>query len=237
MTRAPEVKTEMDVLVDLDSLLDTRLTTLYDMSVPVYEDMIAKGTYHNRYKDSFGPITYSIFKAIYGERTKEILRLATPTNMVNTINEYFVEAFMNNKRAGGTDIPNLYINIYPYKLTDDEQLLIRTSFTTMIKNIPIFIVSMDATQLTPMWVRDNIGLLVLYNGMEWMEKQTANLNLIKTPLVNTAMFVPAVAVSDAHVKNNDMKALGELFTDLEEMGKTLIRVKFLRISNYNSILK
>ena len=79
---------KLGIFVDIDSIMDTRLTVLHSIDEDIASKQIKSGAYFTRLKDEFDYITYDMFKYIYKNRNKQHLRLATPTPMLDLIKEY-----------------------------------------------------------------------------------------------------------------------------------------------------
>lgn len=227
-----DVDSIINVLVDLDSIMDTRLPVLYAIDEDVAERAIKTGTYFSRYKDEFEYITLDIFKPIYNDRTKNVLSLATPTKMLDTISDYCSEALLQNKSTGGNGKLTIYINIFPYELSPTEYDNLASGVRYMIGDVDVKIVSMSISELTPKWVDDNLALLVLYQGLDWLEYHTAMVNIIKNPINNVALMVPATVIGNVKLKTAKSNDMIKFFTDIEEMSKTLVKLKFISIANY-----
>jgi len=220
------------VLVDLDSIMDTRLPVLYAIDENVAEKVVKSGSYFKRYKDEFEHITMDIFKPLYNDRTRNVLTLATPTKMLDTISDYCSEAILQNKKTGGEGKLTVYLNIYPYNLSVDEFDNLASGIRYMIGDVDVTIVSMSKEELTPKWVDDNLAMLVLYQGLDWLEYHTAMLNIIKNPINNVALMVPATVIGNVKLTTTKPSEIIKFFTDMEEMSKTLIKLKFIGIANY-----
>lgn len=232
-----ELDSIIHVLVDLDSIMDTRLPVLYAIDENLAERVVKNNTYFKRYKDEFEYVTVDMFKPLYNDRTKNVLSLATPTAMLDTISDYCSEAILQNKKTGGDGKLIVYVNIYPYDLSVDEFDNLASGIRYMIGDVDVSIVSMSKEELTPKWVDDNLAMLVLYQGLDWLEYHTAMLNLIKNPINNVALMVPATVIGNVKLKTTKANDIIKFFTDMEEMSKTLVKLKFIGINNYCGMLK
>jgi hypothetical protein len=232
-----DIDSVIHVLVDLDSIMDTRLPILYSIDENLAERTIKSGNYFKRYKDEFEYVTLDIFKPLYKDRTKNVLSLATPTAMLDTISDYCSEAILQNKVTGGDGKLIIYLNIYPYNLSHSEYDNLAKGLMYMIGDVEVKVVSMDKEELTPKWVDDNLAMLVLYDGLEWLEYHTAMLNIIKNPINNVALMVPATVIGNVKLTTTKASEIIKFFTDMEDMAKTLIKLKFIGVVNYCGMLK
>jgi len=228
-----ELNTPKDIFIDLDSLMDTRLPVIYQIDENLAEEELGSGKYQNRIIDEFGYISKKMFQSLYRDRNKTILGLATPTNMLKLLSDYYKELKSSNVKHGYTDTVNIYLNIYPYDLNIVETTHLANAITaTLDDDIVVKIVKMSPTELTPMWVDENLAAMVLYNGMEWVEIHTANLNLINNPLLDVGLMVPALIMT----KKNMLKTNEDLdgfFDSIESSMESLIKLKMLPAKDFS----
>jgi len=219
-----------DILVELDSLFDTRLPLVYLLSPTIASDISKDSKYITRTKDVFGYISEDIFKPIYNNRNKRLLELATPTELFTLIKEYIITANHINRSMGVEKCITMYINIHPYLLTIDEQNIMSDLIKKTIDvEVTIKLVKMNIEELTPSWVEEYACYLVMYNGLEWLNYHIANQNLANTPLIGTSLLVPSI-VSYA-TKESDITS--ELYKEFTKQMSTVIRLGFINNKYYS----
>jgi len=223
-----------NILVELDALFDTRLPLIYLISPTIAGSIAQDGSYFERVKDVFGYLSEDIFKPIYNNRNKKLLELATPTEMFTLVKEYIITANHLNRSTGGEDPVILYVNIHPYNLSLEEQeTMIDVIRDTISKDVIIKLVKMDTTELTPSWVEDNVGYLIMYHGLDWLEYHIANQNIAKTPLIGISLLIPTIV--SYVINDNDITK--ELFTTMMKQMSTVIRLGFIKNSYFSQIQK
>lgn len=217
-----------NILLDLDSLFDTRLPVVYLIDKDTAAEQHTSGSYKTRLSDSFGNIPVSVFQAFYKMRDKRLLTMALPTKMFDLINEYVLHIKYDNEVNDVSHIPIVYINIYPYKLTYMEQHYVASGIISKLKNCEVKLVNMSIPELTPEWIENNIAYMSLYNGMDWVEYHTAVNSLLKTPLLDNTLLVPTL-VSD-NIKKEDITK--ELLDDTMKNVAHYIQLALINNSYY-----
>lgn len=191
-----------NILLDIDSLFDTRLPTAFLINEKIAATQHKSGEYKKRLSDRFGDIPADVFKAFYKMRDKRMLMMALPTKMFNLINDYVLQVKYTAEAKNETAVPIVYINIYPYKLTISEQHFVASGIVTKLKNCEVKLVNMSIPEMTPTWLETNVSYMSLYNGMDWIEYHSAIGNLSKTPLLDNTLLTPTLVAPD--VKTTDV---------------------------------
>ena len=186
-----------NLMVDLDCILDTRHPVLYALDETTAMSMLDDDSYRKRVADQFGNISSDIFRVYYDNRSKSILKLATPTPMLEMIKEYADAAVTNVLNAKDNIIPTIYLNVYPYELNGDEMLALGTMLHKVIDNVVnIEVVDMDYDKLSPSFVYNNLSNLIKYDIVQWLEYHTAVGNLSKQLLLEVACTGPLIATGN-----------------------------------------
>lgn len=187
-----------NILVDLDSLLDTRLPLafIYDRENFTKEWMDSKGLkYVNRISDTFGNISADIFRQLYNKRTKHVLKYAEPTEIIGMLNEQFEEYAADPKTMQLEEPPYVIINIYPYELTMEEQYNLAKYLEQLMPTIEFEFIYKSIPKLTPNYVLDNhIGILVMYDILLWLEYNVSHYDLYQSHLLNVNCLGPNLVI-------------------------------------------
>lgn len=208
-----------NILIDLDSILDVRLAILYSL-YPNYIDTIT-ANYLKRKTDTFGNLPFTVFKAYYDKRNKHILNYGIPTNIFVILEE--VLANHNEHIAFAGDEVTLYINSYPYNLNNDEIKEFKVRIENEYKNVNIAFINYSMEDLTPEFIINNkIYTIIMYHGLEWLNKQVGLLNIVKNPLLNRELIVPALVDNLAIDKANK-----KLFEELSKRMGTILTLQFV----------
>ena len=229
MSKSKEV---LNVYTTLDTLLDTRLPVLTVMAPKIAQKVVNNMYYYSRVMDEFESIPYNMFRPLYENRSKAVLNLATPTYILETIKNYVNEAIHAAKERGESGEVNLYVNSYPYKLTEVEITNLIIGITNMLPNVNVTIIDRSPIELTPEWVDKNIAVMFDYEGLSWIELHNSLGHLIKNPLVEIALFVPALVTRTIDTINFEKK-----LKEVEEMFKPIIRLTFHPTIGFCSAIK
>lgn len=221
-----------DIIIDIDSLFDTRLPILFALSPDTMQRYLDNGEYYTRTKDSFGDIPMNVFKGFYKNRDKRILLAAKPTEMFNLLTDYITSTQLSMTSLGDMRPITIYLNTYPYNLLDDELNSILRLLNDMGDNINVKTVNYDNYNLTPKWINKNVGVVIMYDSLEWLDINISYGTLPKTPLLEILMMGPQLITGNMAVK--DIKP--DTFNTMIESMNTLIGFNFIR-TNYYCMMK
>lgn len=220
-----------NIYIELDCILDTRLPLLDTLCESTAIEMVSSGAYHNRYMDEFGNIPITLFKELYKQRNKGILKLALPTPIFEVVNMIAVR-YITDK--GNQQVPILYINTFPYSLNKEEQKNILEYLSPMFQSYIVELVYMNPeTEVVPKWVDKNVDSLIMYNGGEWIEYHNAVGNLSNCPLVLKTLVTPALVVE----KPKELKINHLLFRSVQEGVKPNINLEYIDSKYFSGIIK
>ena len=203
------MSSKKNILIDLDSILDVRLAILYSL-IPKDIDKVSK-KYVNRKSDLFHYVPYNLFKGIYDRRNKNILNYAIPTNILKVLEEV---AISDREHITRTMTDNtIYVNSYPYPLTEKEKNEFSNRITNIIPFVEIKFVFLDMEELSAKYIVENdIFTVIMYHGLDWLEKQVALFNIVDDPLVGRTLIVPAlINVPDVEVKKEMFEKTSKAF--------------------------
>lgn len=221
--------------VELDCLIDTRLSLLYDIDKDLIAGLIKDGTYHSRYRDTFGYIGSNLFNYLYKNRNSNILDNPSPTEINTFVADYCFEANQTAKGYGSNKEVTVYLNLYPYNLSEEnKELLIMGLINSVGTKINVELINKPYTEITPSFVSKNIGLMVMYNGLSWIEYFTQNNMLQTISLPDVILATPML------IKNRliiDEKELDRFFKDISKNIEPLIGLVFLPTNMFSIIVK
>ena len=222
----------LDIYIDLDVILDTRMALLYTLSEDLAVAEFTSGKYGKRVRDNFGNVSNNVFNMLFRRRNKGLLKYALPSNIFKLVNEVIVGHLTDSIT---TNYPKMYVNIYPYQLNSDEQQVVLGMISGLFKHCVYELVYMDNMKdLTPTWVKDNVKTIIKYDGLEWLENHNKLLNLTSTPLLDRTLIVPAIFTGPLP---KNVKIDSKLFISTATSIKSLIKVMFTDIYYFNSMLK
>lgn len=212
------------IYLELDSLVDTRLALLYSLNEETAIDILPE--YNIRRNDIFGNIPYRLFEELYKLRKKSILEFAIPTKILEILGMMVAEKRGDMRNMG--DKYKLYLNTYPYVLTRDEQDKFSEVITRFIPDLVVECIYESPYTLTPKYIIDkDISDIIMYNGLDWLEKHIALFNIVENPLINKTIIVPAI--------NNEVgiKVDKNLFLDMAKRLEMVITVIFVDVDYFS----
>lgn len=195
MLDTTDVRPLSNIFIDMDSLFDTKFSLLMEISKDLAYNVLKDKSYFVRKKDNFKFNTfllgYDIFHKFYKYRNKLILKNALPTKMPFVIMKEIERHFKDLRDGTCLDPFNIYINTFPYKLLDSEEEVIRSMFMIAdFKDIKVEFVYKDLKEINPKFIRNkNIELMILSNGLEWLEKVDKR-EVLKSPINKTTLILP-----------------------------------------------
>lgn len=124
MMQSPEHAPQLaSMLVELDAIYDTRAATLARISKEKYLQVLVQD-YFVRKSDHFDGVDSQQFFQLYRERDSVTLSMAMTTHVVSLLKDFVARVNIAAVSAPIKKVPNIDINIYPYKLTDKQADLI-----------------------------------------------------------------------------------------------------------------
>jgi len=214
-----------NIYLELDTILDTRHTTLYSMSPDIADKVIANKTYTNRVKDSFELITNKIFKLVYATRDKLHLLTASqtfiPEILTVTALKLSEEKRLKNTGNGSIDV---YLNCYPYELQETEINTLQALVKTMAVDSNVVVINKPPTEITPKWVRDHVGYVIMYDGISWVNYHLSTGDFLKSNLTNTTLLTPIILGEGLPASKIDEALIDDIITKL----KPLINLEYVR---------
>jgi hypothetical protein len=223
--------------IELDCLLDTRISTLLLSFGPeAVKTTLAQG-YHTRWVDKFPNISYDDFQAAYAQRDKRTIQQAIKTPLTKLIQEFVLGTNANTANTPFHHNPKIIINIHPYKLTQNEIRVVRDVVVALTKGqADIEMVSLSLEEITPRYVNNEISLLVMYDYHLWLETHSANDNFKKAACPQIGLFAPMM-FKKYPVTTEDKKIIQSLDTPVfDHIARTIspfIRAVFLPAENFS----
>lgn len=229
-----EKKKIRNIIFDIDTILDTRLPIIYILDSNIAGEIVQSGAYQARRKDNFKEISNDIFMPLYRKRNKRILELAAPTAMLNMIRAHYGDVVTEQIKS---DQPEekafLYVNIYPYSFNATELDNVKFIISKVIPKTDIRFVSMSNTELNPVWLKENVGYIFKYDGLEWLELHVGNGNLINTPLMDIHLFAAAIVNGNIPSKKID----AQLYENMISVGQTVIDLTLVHLKEFSIVTK
>lgn len=217
-------KTNNDVYINLDSILDTRLATLFKLDKKLAIDILTNNEagekYFTRHTDRFGNLSPEVFNRFYQKRDNNTILEPIPTMIMPILHSY-VGSIIENE-AG--KIVVIHLNTYPYDLNKkDTDKIVRAIMAIFNNLVDVEIINKPESEITVKFIHENIGLMVMYNGLKWVEFNMSNRNLLSLNLPDVTMLVPKLFNNNIFAKSS----IDDVFKDYEKTVQPFIQLLFL----------
>ncbi len=220
------------LLVELDCLLDTRISILSELDDNKLEEVIKQ--YHNRDIDEFPYYSFDRFKELYDNRDKNILKNALVTPIMDLIIEFVNKTLLQIINSPHHFRPKVIINIYPYDLKEEEiKNIISLIVNKTQQRATIEVINKDIKNLTIGYIKNNISIMVMYKYFEWLEYHCNIKAFEKITCPEVTLFGPSIYFKP---KQNNIDIKQDPIKSTEELASPLIGLKLLPISLFSFIL-
>lgn len=229
-----ETKQDSVIFVELDTILDTRLATLFEFGDEVAKHNLLNG-YHGRLMDVFKGVSESQYVEKYKNRNKSYLKNAIGTPILYFIKDFIKKTHQNSINSPFQLTPKIVINSYPYVLTDDEaEVIIKSVRDVTLGYADIQMVHMTHEEITPQYVRENLSILVIYEFHQWLEMHCANGNFKKTSCPEVGLIGPRVLFKRPPA---GYKIEQDPFEAFETLAEPFIRLALFPAEHFSSLIR
>ena len=232
---ADEINIDKGIYLDLDSLLDTRFSLLTNINKNFIDLYFKQDTtyYDERLMNEFSYINYKLFNRLYSRRNKAVLKHAYITNIVNILVAELDLLIGKKLDSGVNPRTKITLNIYPYKITDEEAIKIKNNLYKYIQSefADIELINIKPSDLTLNYVDLNYNVMFMYSGIEWLDYQ---LTYNKTSASDTKLYVPMLLFKPLVFKT--AKDLEKTINNRDSLLKLYIDITTIDIEHFN-ILK
>jgi len=219
------------VYVELDCIVDTRLSIMYDVDKNIVEPYLKNGKYFKRIMDQFGYISVRLFRTIYKMRNNNTLDNPAPTEIPDLISDYCFEALQTSKSLNDGSPINVYLNIYPYTLTTENIEYLRMGFSNNLRtDVNVIIINKPPYEITPDYINENMGMVVMYDALWWIEYNMQNKRLLDRSLPDVTFLTPMLLHRKLIIKETE---INKLFEDLENNLKMLVGIIFIPVKYFS----
>jgi hypothetical protein len=222
------------ILVELDALLDTRISTISTFGEDAFLSNIM-GDYYQRGIDVFKDVDMDEYRLRYEKRDTRTLFKSMMTPIGKLIKEYVVTVLENNLSTPDHRKPKVVVNVYPYKLSEYEIRTVIGAVRSLTKDMAdIEVIDMSYDQLTSGYVKTRLAAMVLYHYDLWLEAQSVNKNFEKVGCPEVTLFAPRISFNEEVTPRSDNK---DPFEEMKLLASLFIGIIFLPIDNFCLMLK
>lgn len=212
------------LLVNLDTLLDTRLGALISINPDFAYDISSKDTYYNRQLDEFssdklGTLNKDIFKNFHTKNKQLCLRNSIKTKMPR-----FIFELLNTLSILNVDNPNKFatdvvINTAGFDLSQEQiNVLCLNVSSQLLDKFNVTAQSIPDSELTVDLIKEKFFAMIMYDYTAWMQCHTNTLK--DSALRDVRLYIPR------------LKFIRELSDDEREIfkGKTVDEFDIMQLA-------
>ena len=184
-----------NILIDLDTLFDTRTTVLKSVTTEEQFVAILDAGYGNRECDRYDTIIpYETYLEAYEKRNNAVLQKSTISMIIPIVKKMLKDAMDAYIETPITKMPKLFIQVpLRYTLTEEEKLDIgRFLIHHLDMDIPIAFVERNLISLRDLNAME-VGIYYLYDAIQWIADMTVDC------VIDHKMLSPGTVVCAAKV--------------------------------------
>ncbi len=221
-----EIKTS--IYVELDALIDTRLTLLGIISPKLSKKLLMNGKWFTRVIDSFKVYSSAYFSALYDKRNEKLLEKSNPTYIMDIIHETIKIRRELTLSLGQEGRHILYVNTYPYILSNEESLLLKIGIASkLLESVDVEIIY--EPNITVDFISKKCYIMIMYEGMRWINDKVYEGSLLSNSIPDVLMITPAIIGSEDGLEILTKKA----FEDIANECELYIKINFIDSSYFS----
>lgn len=186
---------DQNILVDLDTILDTRLGALSLVSGEA-AGAVLETDYWNRPNDDFeqqipGKVTNAQYLEIYNNRNFDVLRNSLLTNMVHILGE--MTRTLQTRQIRQLDVGRitLTLNVWPYELEPHEYEVFAEAIRPYVAlNTHVDVVNLPLDRATPSLLLSEYAAWITYDLDAWLLKHGEALRT--NPIPEFTLITPKI---------------------------------------------
>lgn len=183
-------KVRPGLLVDLDSLFDTRLAIL-DILDPMLAAHALQNGYLEREDNNFKFCPLPLFNELYAKRDNEVLGRSMMTQVKTIVIDFIKDANTRYKSSKTQAYPSVYINVWPYKISEDAAGELLMPFHKAVGGkVHINLINMHPKDITPEVCKERFSHMIMYDFMEWLMLMGAGGHLQRNPMNEVTLIAP-----------------------------------------------
>ena len=194
------------LLTTLDTILDTKLPTLKLLDERINTSKNLR-EYYTRRTEKVGHISSELFDGLFVGRDKYILRLSKPTSIAYLLYTFFTDMLRDSVEE---EESILYVNHFPYILTEQELNGIRSRIFTLVPNVDDIVFKNEAL-IDGKWLVKNIDLVVDYDGLQMINNYISNGTCEEHSMIGITWKISRIIKEDVVVNDDDFDKLIEQY--------------------------
>ncbi len=183
-------KVRPGLLVDLDSLFDTRLAIL-DLLDPLLGAHALQNGYLDREDNNFAYCPLALFNELYAKRDNEVLGRSMMTQVKTVVIDFIKDANTKYKTSKTQAYPSVYINVWPYQISQDAAGELLAPFHKAVDGkVHIHLINMAPADITPAICKERFSHIIMYDFMTWLMAVGQTGQLQQCPLNEITLIAP-----------------------------------------------
>ena len=195
-------------LIDINTLLDTRLGVLARLNSAAANSIVRSDWYPIRDTDRFdrvsdGVISKEMFDEMYNKFEVETLSNSLMTNLIYILRSDVKDIFPKYQLKEINGKITFDINVYPYRLLDEEKEIIKRAISHYLTEpASVNVVDIAYHLLTPTGIALNYDMMTIYNYEDWLKYHHEA--LLTNPIEDFTIFYPRIAPSGIVPEPNEI---------------------------------
>ena len=186
----------IDIYIDLDSLLDFRLSTVSRLNDEFASSLFTEEYIDRQYDAAFfekkGGIPEATFLAEYAKRDAEYLKGAFPTAIYWHLGRVMAEHMLYNDQPGGHRYVRVSINTWPFVLSDEATSVLENAVSIYLDaKAEIRTIHESPVSLNPASVRTRFTDFFIYDFNLWIQSHVDE--LVSTGMQPVQIWTPAIS--------------------------------------------
>jgi hypothetical protein len=230
-----EKSKQANILIDLDSLYDTRLSTLLKIDRSVAKKVIEDDSYNTRIIDEFDYLTRNIFRFYYNLRGIETLKNSLLTKATDLIVMLIKHLKLNLYEMDERKPIKITINTYPYKLSkkSEENVLENMRNILPFSGLIFDITRTNLMDDSPIVLESKYTAIIMYDGLSWLYEYMSRYEESNQNAPRTKLICPALLAKPVIMKKKDDYV--KLFENTADSFKPFIDLDFINVDMFNAI--
>jgi len=159
-----------------------------------------------------------------------VLRNPLVTDMVGILLDYTLKAKMVSMETKIDENMDIYLNIYPYKLSEYEIGVMIDNISNFLPSFTkLHIINMNTKEVDIDYVIRHFKLLVMYEGMKWLQYHLDVGELKYKSIPNVLLLVPKLVENKNIIKRQE---INNFFLDIKDKVKIYIDLDFLDVGYF-----
>lgn len=195
MSASEKTRDHIDIYIDLDSLLDFRLSTVAQIDDTLASKLLTEEYLVRQHDDLFFEKTLGIPSTLYAEkyaaRNVEYLKGAFPTAIYWQLGRIVAEHMLYNDTPGGHRTVVLTINVWPFVLSADAINVLENAVSIYLDSkMAIRTINEPPVSLNPASVKQRFSDFIIYDFNRWIQSHVDELT--STGMHPVRIWTPAI---------------------------------------------